>query len=209
MRKVKSVLLGLFTFLSLNAFSQREFTPVRGGCLPDVTDVSDEVTADHRSGRLMLPTIKTDWNPNQVYRQMVVLIEFADTTFTYSKDPKAFYDKLFNESGFNDGNGPGCVADYYRDQSEGMLNLKFDIYGPVKVSTKAQPYDKPTENTKNYGRESFTEALQKLITAYPDIDYSVYDWNGDKKIEQVIIIYAYTPGNSGASTYGYIWPNTS
>ena len=209
MRKVKSVLLGLFILLSLNAFSQREFTPVHGGCLPEVTDVSDEVTADHRSGRLMLPTIKTDWNPNQVYRQMVVLIEFADTTFTYSKDPKAFYDKLFNESGFNDGNGPGCVADYYRDQSEGMLNLKFDIYGPVKVSTKAQPYDKPTENTKNYGRESYTEALQKLITAYPDIDYSVYDWNGDKKIEQVIIIYAYTPGNSGASTYGYIWPNTS
>jgi hypothetical protein len=40
--------------------------------------------------------------------------------------------------GFNKGQGKGCVADYFRDQSLGILNLQFDVYGPVKVSQQAR-----------------------------------------------------------------------
>lgn len=213
MRKVRIIVLTLFTLISLNAVAQLDFKPVRGNCLPDVTDVVDEVvdevSASRSAVRKKLPTPNTEWNPEREYRQLVVLLEFADTTFSYADDPSAFYDNMFNTSGFNRRNGPGCVADYYRDQSEGRLNLKFDVYGPVKVTTKAQPYDKPTASTTNYGRDSFAEAMKKVIAEHPDIDFAVYDWNGDKKIEQVIFIYAGPSGNQGVSTYGYVWPNTS
>jgi M6 family metalloprotease-like protein len=117
---------------------------------------------------------------------------------------------MFNEPGFNDGNGPGCVADYFRDQSNGMLNLQFDVYGPVKVSSSSQPYANPTSGTTNYGRDVLTEATKKVIADNPNMDFSVYDWNGDRHIEQVIYIYAGYTGNLNTEiAYGHIWPNTS
>lgn len=199
----------LLVFWPFNASAQDEFTLVHDNCLPDGFY---ETTAGHRAGtgRQKLPVIRKDWNSEKVYRQLVILIEFDDTSFSYAEDPHTFYDSLFNASGFNDNQGPGCVADYFRDQSQGMLNLKFDVYGPVKVSSKAQPIENPTASTRNYGREPMIEATNKVLAAYPEIDFSVYDWNGDRSIEQVVYVYAGLPGNIDASDcYGHIWPNTS
>ena len=204
MRKIRLLCL-LALALPVAVFAQREFTSVHDGCMPDNTDTA----TGHRAGLRKLPAIKTDWDPQREYRQMVILVEFADTVFSYASDVHEFYDNIFNKQGYNDDKGPGCVADYFRDQSQGMLNLKFDVFGPVKVSTKAQPIEEPTDKTRNYGKDAFIEATNKVIAANPDLDFSVYDWNGDKTIEQVIFVYAGLPGNLGESTYGYIWPNTS
>ena len=73
---------------------------------------------------------------DKVYRQPVVLISFEDCDFKM-EDPAHYYDRVFNEKGYNEGAGPGCVADYFRDQSGGLVNLQFDIYGPIKVDFKA------------------------------------------------------------------------
>ncbi len=199
----------LLVFLPFNASAQDEFTLVHDDCLPDGFY---ETTVGHRAGavRKKLPVIRKDWNSEKVYRQLVILFEFEDTPFTYADDPHTFYDRLFNDSDFNDGLGPGCVADYFRDQSQGMLNLQFDVYGPVKVSSKAQPIENPTASTHNYGMEPMIEATNKVLAAYPEIDFSVYDWNGDRSIEQVIYVFAGLTGNiSSADCYGHIWPNTS
>lgn len=201
-----SLLCLLALALPLVAFAQLDFKPVHGGCMPDGADVA---TVGHRAGRQKLATPKKDWNPEREYRQLVILIEFSDTAFSYAADAHSFYDSLFNEKGFNHGQGVGCVADYYRDQSDGRLNLKFDVFGPYKVNRKAQPIENPTESTRNYGRESFVEATNMLLDENPEMDFSVYDWDGDKYIEQVIFVYACRPGNLGDETYGYIWPNTS
>jgi M6 family metalloprotease-like protein len=101
------------------------------------------------------------------------------------------------------------MADYYREQSEGVFNLRFDVYGPVKVSKNALHVDNPDDKTRNYGKEVFIEATQKVLAANPEQNYRQYDWNGDGYIEQVIYVYAGLAGNAGAATYGYIWPNTS
>ena len=196
-----------FLLMPLSGHAQREFTLLHGDCLPDC---SDEVASAHRAGRMNLPTPKTNWNPDKTYRQLVILVEFADLSFSYASDAHTFYNKMFNESGYNDDKGPGCVADYYRDQSNGMLNLQFDVYGPVKVSSSSQPYANPTKDTKNYGRDAFIEATKKVIADNPGIDFSVYDWNGDKYIEQVVYVYAGVPGNmTSTKAFGHIWPNTS
>ena len=135
-------------------------------------------------------------------RQLVLLVSFSNCDFSQT-DPRAFYDRLFNESGFNQMDGPGCVAEYFRDQSDGHLNLQFDIYGPIKVSARV----KTNSTGKNLGRTAFYEAAYRLNTFYPDIDYSIYDWNGDKEVEQIVIVYAGYAGNQ-AGISGYIWPTT-
>jgi M6 family metalloprotease-like protein len=116
---------------------------------------------------------------------------------------------LFNEPGYSERYSKGCIADYYREQSGGLLNLSFDVYGPITVHQKAQPYDEPDARTRNYGRESFVEATKKVIDATPDINWKQYDWNGDGYVNQIIYVYACYSGNTGQTSYGYIWPNTS
>jgi hypothetical protein len=54
------------------------------------------------------------WDHNKTYRVPVVLFSFAHCDFSW-ENPREFYDRMFNEQGYNLGEGPGCVADYFRD----------------------------------------------------------------------------------------------
>lgn len=195
----------IMAMLPLCSKAQEEFSVVRGQCMPDAADAAG--AAAHRAPQ-RLPAVNKQWDADRVYKQMVILFEFTDSTFQ-DEEPRAYYDKLFNEPGFASRHSKGCVADYFRDQSGGLFNLSFDIYGPVQVSQQAQPYDAPTATTRNYGKTSIAEAVKKVLEANPAVDYSQYDWNNDGIIEQVICIYASLPGNLSSSTYGHIWPNTS
>lgn len=192
------LLLSLFPLRSLA--QGEELTIIKGDCMPDFFHDGDS----HRASR-RLPKRKTDWDASKKYKQIVVLFFFSDFDFEeeHSWD---FYNSILNKPGYNEGNGVGCVADYYRAQSGGLFNLQFDIYGPYKVSQKAQPYDNPTSSTKNYGRDAMLEATQLFVSEHPEIDFSEYDWNGNGYVNQVVFIYAGYGGNT--QKYGHIWPNT-
>ena len=198
----KIIILLLIALLPQFLLAQENWQVVRGDCMPE------QSMTGHRAGRLKLPTINNQWDPERVYHQLVILINFCDKQFL-NEDPKTLYERILNEPGYNEGNGPGCMADYYREQSNGLFNLQFDVYGPYEVSQKEQPYENPTSSTRNYGRASFIEATNELITENPEMDFSPYDWNGDGYIEQVVYVYAGMPGNLGSISDGHIWPNTS
>lgn len=178
----------------------------RGNCTPQAFDDSGAKT---RGVHKALATIKTDWDPQKIYRQPVVLISFSDTDFSM-ENPREFYDSLFNYAGFNKGKGPGCVADYYREQSGGILNLQFDVFGPYKISQIAKRNANANANTYEHGSYAMTEATGMWIAEDATRQYEDYDWNGDKNIDQVIYIYAGYAGNQNNEVcYGHIWPNTS
>ena len=141
------------------------------------------------------------WDANKVYRVPVILFSFVDCDFS-CEDPKVFYDRMFNEPGYNLGGGPGCVADYYRDQSRGQFNVQFDIIGPVKLSSE----QKIAGGGYNSGRSQFYEAVEAVDA---QVDFSDYDWNGNRKVPAVIFIYAGYGGNESAKVVvGCIHPNT-
>lgn len=150
-----------------------------------------------------LPTPKTNWDSNKTYRQLVVLVSFADRDFSM-EDPQSVYHSIFNEPGYNQREGVGCVADYFRDQSAGLFNLQFDVYGPFKITRKAQV---STSSEIDDGQSVFRAATQKMIIAHPEIDYSLYDWNQDGHVDQIIYVYAGYSGNQ-VGLEGYIWPTT-
>ena len=157
---------------------------------------------------MRLPSLYTRWDSTRIYQQAVILVSFADTDFSL-ENPQEFYDSLFNSPGYNKRQGPGCVADYFREQSGGLFNVKFDVYGPIKVSSKAQPYSNATEDTFNNGRDVFIEATNKVIDSL-HVDFTPYDWNDNGSVNQVIYVYAGFCGNQNAeASYGHIWPNTS
>lgn len=157
--------------------------------------------AVRRAGKQLTP--QKEWDPDRIYHQMVVLVSFSDFDFK-ADDPQATYDSIFNERGYNQGEGVGCVADYFRDQSDGRLNLKFDVYGPIKVDAHAKL---DNQDEINHGEDVFSEALGRLIKQNPGKDFSPYDWDGDGTVEQIVFVYAGYTGNQTASL-GHIWPNT-
>ena len=208
MKYMKKVLLYglLLTLLPLRSMAQgEELTIVKGDCTPGLSvDMDNPRRASRR-----LPAPSTSWDKDRTYHQLVILFYFSDTEFK-AEHSKEYYEKVFNEAGYNEGNGPGCMVDYYRVQSNGLFNLQFDIYGPYQVSSKACPYDSPDENTKNYGKDVIREATEKFVADHREIDFSQYDWNGNGYVNQVVYINAGISGNiNNTSAYGHIWPNTS
>lgn len=175
----------LFISLPLSAYGQQRYC-----CTPNMSQVA------RTRGLLDYPN--TDWDPNRIYRQPVILITFKDCDFSMP-DPVDFYSRILNEPGYNEGAGPGCLADYFREQSEGLFNLQFDIYGPVQVDTIARGNGKT-----NYGE--YVVRMATKAVARTGVDFSPYDWNGDGQVNQVIYIAAGFCGNQVKT--GYIWPNT-
>ena len=197
------ILTALVTTLCLTA---QDIVVRRGNCTPEGEAGSASAARNGGPARRLLPTPNTTWDANRTYRQLVILMSYSDRDF-YSTDPNDFYNKMFNEPGYQQRKGAGSVADYFRDQSGGLLNLQFDVYGPYKVSTKAK-----AENTSsdNYGRAPMREATQLFLNENPDLDFSVYDWDNDHYVNQVIFISAGFSGNQGTDeAKGYVWPNTS
>ena len=139
-----------------------------------------------------------DFDPQKTYRMPVVLISFGDVDFTMS-DPKSYYQRVFNEQGYNEGVGLGCLADYFREQSGGRLNFQFDVYGPYKVSQSAGGHGKPY-----YGTDVISDATALLYES-ESTDFSIYDWNGNGEVNQVFFVAA---GYGGHQVTGYIWPNS-
>lgn len=186
MDALRKIILFAFVLLVATATSAQQRKP----CLRNIP-------TDNAKTRGFLGYPVQDWDPQKVYRQAVVLISFADTDFSMD-DPATYYNRLFNEKGYNEGLGQGCVADYFRDQSGGLFNLQFDIYGPIKVSINAKGSD------NNYGDNAVKQALETLSTLTTQ-DFSVYDWDGNGEVEQVVFVAA---GFTGNQVTGYIWPNT-
>ena len=144
-----------------------------------------------------LPATKS-FDPQKTYRQPVILVTCSDADFSMA-DPVNFYNRIFNERGYNEGMGVGCVADYLRDQSGGRLNVKFDIYGPVKVDLKAGGH------IGSYYGENILRAAVKQLCETENTDFSIYDWDGNGQVDQVFFVVA---GYCGNQKRGYIWPNT-
>ena len=144
-----------------------------------------------------LPEVKS-FDPQKTYRLPVILIECSDANFSMA-DPVNFYNRIFNEKGYNEGAGAGCVADYLRDQSGGHLNAKFDIYGPVKVDQKAGGHG------STYYGEPILKAAVKELSKTEKTDFSIYDWDGNGEVDQVLFVVA---GYTGNQKRGYIWPNS-
>lgn len=207
MRKIK-LILSFLTLMSLS-LSAQDFKVMRGDCMPQLA-MDGGADMSHAGMKHILPVTNTKWDPEKIYKQLVILIEFKlDSTFFQNSNPRELYNRIFNEYGYNQRNGVGCVADYFRDQSEGLFNLSFDVYGPYKINSKSQPYSNPNANTRNYGASAAAEATRLFLAENPDIDFSQYDWDNDGKVDQVIYVYAGLPGNlSLDSSYGRIWPNT-
>ncbi len=135
---------------------------------------------------------------------LVLLIEFSDLEFTISSAQNAF-NRLLNMEGYNDNSGTGSVKDYYYDNSRGNFNPTFDVIGPIKVSNGYAYYGKDNggQGNDSYPRELLVEACRLVDD---EVDFSIYDADGDGKIDNVFFYFAgHNQAEGGGSDC--IWPH--
>ncbi|MBO4597880.1 MAG: M6 family metalloprotease domain-containing protein [Bacteroidaceae bacterium] len=136
-------------------------------------------------------------------RQLVVLASFQDQDFAEDHDATLqTWNKIFNMENYEEGSFVGSVHDYFMAQSYGQFNLTFDLY-LVELPDGRQKYRSTYSHDENsqYMVDDIVDALKTK-----DIDWSVYDWDGDNFVDQMLIIYAGQGMNAGGGSET-IWPH--
>lgn len=135
--------------------------------------------------------------------QLVVMVAYADRDFKGDETATlALWNNIFNAENYKEGSYRGSVRDYFCAQSYGQFRPVFDLVY-VKVSGNAKKYasDDYDENSQ-YLVEDIIEVLKTR-----DIDWSLYDWNGDGFVNQLLIVYAGHGMNEFTSATDLIWPH--
>ena len=132
--------------------------------------------------------------------QLLVLAQFADKEFA-DADPLSVWGRIFNEPDFHEEPFVGSVHDYFFAQSYGQLRLTFDMH-LVQVDSLAK-YRSTSSHDEN-SQYLVGDIIDTLMTR--DVDWSLYDWDGDGTIEHLLILYAGMGMHDGGGK-NTIWPH--
>lgn len=151
------------------------------------------------------------------YRMPVILVQFADASFTQGKDdPRALIDRMLNDASFDYQNATGSANAFYRAVSGGQFNPTFDVYGPVTLSRPERDYVATNPD------DTYTDpATGEKVTVYPagrmveeaikmldsEIDFSKYDADADGNVDFVYLFFAGKGATTGGSTTSTVWPH--
>lgn len=137
-------------------------------------------------------------------KSLVILVNFTDLKFQYKLED---FQRMLNESGYNQNGGVGSARDYFIACSDSVFSPQFDCYGPVTVSQGYAYYG------ANSGSSSSVHAGQMVVEACNlvadmGVDMAQYDTNNDGRLDNVFIYYA---GHNEAEHGGdnTIWPHRS
>ena len=135
--------------------------------------------------------------------QLVVMVAYADRDFKGDETATlALWNNIFNAENYKEGSYRGSVRDYFCAQSYGQFRPVFDLVY-VKVSGNAKKYASTATHDEN-SQYLVQDIMEVLKTR--DIDWSLYDWNGDGFVNQLLIIYAGKGQNAGGGD-DTIWPH--
>jgi M6 family metalloprotease-like protein len=137
-------------------------------------------------------------------RGLIILVEFQNKQFREEND-RVMFNRIANEKGFSERGFKGCVSDYFRNQSNGMLDLTFDVIGPVTINNDFEYYGKNV-GPDNYDAHPDEMIMEACLLVDDEVNFAEYDWNGDGYVEQVVVIYA-GQGEANGGGNNTIWPH--
>lgn len=144
-------------------------------------------------------------------RGLIILVQFSDVKFK-SSDPQAAFTRYMNEEGYHENGMHWSVRDYYVANSMGAFKPTFDVAAPVTLSNSRAYYGTlqisyDGTNSYDYPDSAFIEAI-KLIKQRGDVDFTLYDNDGDQKVDFVYMIYAGI-GEADTGIEDAIWPQAA
>lgn len=143
------------------------------------------------------------------HRNLVILVNFSNKKFLTAHD-SAYFNSICNTQGYTNTYGAiGSLHDYFYAQSNGKLDLTFDVVGPLNLSNTYSYYGR----NDAYGNDANTfemvaEACELADSLRPDLNWKDYDWDNDGVVDQVYVIYA-GPGEATGGASSTVWPAAS
>lgn len=144
--------------------------------------------------------IPTAGNPHV----LVILVDFLDKKFSYCSDPHTEMTNMMNQQGYSNFNCTGSARDFYVAQSRGIYNPTFDVYGPVQLPQNMAYYGANSGGADVRPAQMVVDACTMLDS---QVDFSIYDTNGDGYVDNVYIFYAGYGENDGGGANS-IWPHS-
>jgi M6 family metalloprotease-like protein len=131
-------------------------------------------------------------------RGLAVLIQFPDQQ---SFVTTAEVDALLNQPGYALDGNRGSVRDFWLEMSNGKLDYRNDVVGPVTLSRPMSSYFVP-EDTPAPAAPLITEALDLVLQS--GVDMRAYDSRGEGIVDALSLMYA------GLTIYQMpFWPHNS
>ena len=166
----------------------------RAAAMPDRAD-ADEARAKAFQQRAQAAA-KASSLTLGTHRIPVILVEFQDVRFTIDS-PKTAFEALLNEEGYSANSGTGSVRDFYVENSHGLYDPIFEVYGPYLLS----------KNSKEYVNNAGGALMEACKAMDGEIDFSRYDSDKDGTVDMTLMYYA---GHNAAETgleNEQIWPH--
>lgn len=134
--------------------------------------------------------------PKGVVHGLTLLVDFSDTSPAFTA---AEVDAWLNQPGFSRDGLNGSVRDYFFETSNGVVDFQNQVVGFYRAKQPKSHY----EEGNDYRGAS--ELVTELMAAVDDeVDFSLFDNDGDGRTESISIVYA---GN--AKTWGQgLWPHS-
>ena len=131
---------------------------------------------------------------------LVVLVEYKDVKFTID-NPRDEFDRMMNEEGYNDYGTLGSAADWFKQNSNGLFDIEFDVVGPITLNNNMSYYG---GNNDAYAYMMVVEACRQLDS---DLDFTQYDVDKNGVIDNVYVFYAgYSEAEGGPAES--VWPHS-
>ena len=140
-----------------------------------------------------------------VVNSLVILIDFPDRTFSGDIDQRKYFEDFLMKPGFNDLGSYGSVHDYFIDNSMGVFDPRFDVFGPITMKDSVAHYG--SNGISGNDRHPHEMVLQACLQLDEEIDFSKYDNDQDGYIDEVHIIFA-GAGENASKEEDDIWPHS-
>lgn len=120
--------------------------------------------------------------PKGMLRALTLLVNFSDEAGAFTEDE---IDDWLNEPGYSRFNCNGSVRDYFKDVSNGQVDLVHTVHAYYRAKNPKSYY----EGGSGYQRAG--ELMQELIAAVDaDVDFSEFDNDGDGRTDAISVVYA-------------------
>ena len=134
---------------------------------------------------------------------LVILVQFKDVSFT-TQNAKQVFTNMLNQQGYSDNEATGSARDYYYENSHGVFEPIFDVYGPVTVSKNMANYGgNDSDGNDKAPEQAVVEGCKGLDST---INFADFDNDNDGVVDLVYMVYA-GKGEADGGAEDTIWPH--
>ena len=134
---------------------------------------------------------------------LILLVSFSDKQFN-ALNTRDFYIRMANQEGFGERGAHGSIRDYFLSQSNNAFDITFDVVGPLQMANGFAYYGGSTQ--ANPAGNAYKMVVEACKAADKDVNFADYDWDGDGKVDNVVVVFA-GPGYATGGGEGTIWPH--